>query len=34
MRLIRTLGGKFYKIRPIHGFGAQLASVIVIFSKF
>ena len=32
MRLIRTLGSKFYKIRPIHGFGAQLASVIVIFS--
>ena len=32
MRLIHTLGGKFYKIRPIHGFGAQLASVIVIFS--
>lgn len=33
MRLIRTLGGKFYKIRPIHGFGAQLASVMVIFSS-
>jgi len=30
-RLIRTLGGKFYKIRPIHGFGAQAASVGVIF---
>lgn len=25
-RLIHTLGGKFYKIRPIHGFGAQFAS--------
>ncbi len=31
-RLIHTLGGKFYKIRPIHGFGAQLASGIVILS--
>jgi inorganic phosphate transporter, PiT family len=29
-RLIHTLGGKFYKIRAIHGFGAQLASSIVI----
>jgi inorganic phosphate transporter, PiT family len=29
-RLIRTLGGKFYKIRPVHGFAAQLASVFVI----
>jgi PiT family inorganic phosphate transporter len=29
-RLIRTLGAKFYKIRPIHGFSAQLASAIVI----
>ena len=25
-RLIRTLGGKFYKIRPVHAFGSQLAS--------
>lgn len=25
-RLIHTLGGKFYKIRPIHGFSAQMAS--------
>lgn len=24
--LIRTLGGKFYRLRPIHGFGAQAAS--------
>ena len=31
-RLIHTLGGKFYKIRPIHGFGAQMASALVIFS--
>lgn len=29
-RLIHTLGGKFYKIRPIHGFGAQVASGAVI----
>ncbi|MEW5720269.1 MAG: inorganic phosphate transporter [Chloroflexota bacterium] len=29
-RLIRTLGGKFYKIRPIHGFTTQIASATVI----
>lgn len=29
-RLIRTLGGKFYKIRPVHGFTSQLTSAIVI----
>ncbi len=29
-RLIRTLGGKFYKIRPIHGFTTQTASGLVI----
>jgi PiT family inorganic phosphate transporter len=29
-RLIRTLGGKFYKIRPIHSFAAQLTSAVVI----
>jgi PiT family inorganic phosphate transporter len=29
-RLIRTLGGKFYKIRPIDGFASQLASATVI----
>ncbi len=29
-RLIRTLGGKFYKIRPVHGLGAQTASAGVI----
>ena len=28
-RLIRTLGGKFYKVRPIHGFNNQLASAAV-----
>jgi len=29
-RLIKTLGGKFYKIRPIHSFTSQMASAIVI----
>lgn len=29
-RLIRTIGGKFFKIRPVHGFTAQLASASVI----
>lgn len=29
-RLIRTLGGRIYKIRPIHGFAAQTASAAVI----
>jgi PiT family inorganic phosphate transporter len=29
-RLIRTLGGKFYKIRPVHGFSAQVTSASVI----
>lgn len=29
-RLVRTLGGKFYKIRPIHGFTSQLSSAAVI----
>jgi PiT family inorganic phosphate transporter len=28
--LIRTLGGKFYRVRPVHGFGAQTASTLVI----
>jgi len=31
-RLIRTMGSKFYKIRPIHGFAAQGASAIVILT--
>jgi PiT family inorganic phosphate transporter len=31
-RLIRTLGGKFYKIRPVHGFSAQMTSALVILS--
>jgi len=29
-RIIHTLGGKFYRIRPIHSFTSQLASVLVI----
>jgi PiT family inorganic phosphate transporter len=31
-RLIRTLGGRIYKIRPIHGFSAQAASALVLLS--
>jgi inorganic phosphate transporter, PiT family len=31
-RLIKTLGGKFYRIRPIDGFASQLASSAVILS--
>jgi PiT family inorganic phosphate transporter len=30
-RLIRTLGAKFYRIRPVDGFASQLASSAVIF---
>jgi len=29
-RLIRTLGGRFYKIRPLHSFSTQLSSAGVI----
>jgi len=29
-RIIRTLGGRFYKIRPVHGFTAQATSAAVI----
>jgi PiT family inorganic phosphate transporter len=29
-RLIRTLGGKFFKIRPVDGFSSQIASALVI----
>jgi len=29
-RVIRTLGGKFYKIRPVHGFATQISSATVI----
>ncbi len=28
--LIKTLGGKFYKIRPVHAFSSQLTSAVVI----
>jgi inorganic phosphate transporter, PiT family len=31
-RLIRTLGGKFYKIRPLHSFTTQLSSASVILA--
>lgn len=31
-RLIRTLGSKFYRIRPVHGFSSQAASAAVILS--
>jgi PiT family inorganic phosphate transporter len=31
-RLIKTLGGKFYRIRPIDGFASQLTSSVVILS--
>jgi len=30
LRLIRTLGGKFYRIRPVDGFASQLSSAVVI----
>jgi PiT family inorganic phosphate transporter len=31
-KLIKTLGGKFFKIRPLDGFASQLASAVVILS--
>jgi inorganic phosphate transporter, PiT family len=31
-RLIRTLGGKFFRIRPVHGFTAQISSASVIMT--
>jgi PiT family inorganic phosphate transporter len=31
-RLIRTLGGKFYKIRPVHSFASQMTSSVVILT--
>lgn len=31
-RLIRTLGSKFYKIRPVHGLASQVASAMVILT--
>lgn len=32
-QLIRTLGSKFYKIRPVHGFSSQIASAAVILTS-
>ncbi|SRR5581483_1569650 len=32
-RLIRTVGGKFYKIRPVHSFSAQLTSALILFGS-
>jgi PiT family inorganic phosphate transporter len=32
-RIIHTLGGKFYRIRPIHSFTSQLSSAIVILTS-
>lgn len=29
-RIMRTLGAKLYKIRPVHGFGSQIASSLVV----
>ncbi|NOZ27737.1 MAG: inorganic phosphate transporter [Chloroflexi bacterium] len=29
-RIIRTIGGRFYKIRPVHGFTAQVSSALVV----
>ncbi len=31
-RLIKTLGGRFFKIKPVHGFTAQISSASVILS--
>jgi len=31
-RIIHTLGGKFYRIRPIHSFASQLSSMMVILT--
>lgn len=32
-KLIRTLGGKFFRIRPVDGFSSQLASAIIIIGN-
>lgn len=32
-QLIKTLGSKFYKIRPVHGFASQVASAAVILTS-
>jgi PiT family inorganic phosphate transporter len=31
-RIIRTLGGKMYRVRPIHGFASQIGGAVVILS--
>jgi PiT family inorganic phosphate transporter len=31
-RLIRTIGGRFFKVRPVHGFATQTTSAMVILS--
>ena len=31
-RVIRTLGGKIFRIRPVHGFAAQLASAAIVLA--
>jgi PiT family inorganic phosphate transporter len=31
-RLVRTLGGRLYRIHPVHGFSSQLSSAVVILS--
>ncbi len=31
--LIRTLGGKFYKIRPVHSFSAQVSSLLLMIAS-
>jgi len=31
-RIIKTLGSKLYKIRPVHGFASQIASTIIIYT--
>jgi inorganic phosphate transporter, PiT family len=29
-RMMRSIGGKFFQVRPIHGFGAELSSAVII----
>jgi PiT family inorganic phosphate transporter len=33
-QLIKTLGSKFYKVRPVHGFAAQATSAAVILTAY
>ncbi|MCX5777559.1 MAG: inorganic phosphate transporter [Candidatus Firestonebacteria bacterium] len=32
MRVMKTLGSKVFKVQPVHGFGIQISSALVIFS--